>query len=95
MNEQGYHAYLNQFFELLSQKRIGEAVDSIYQTNPYMSGISDQLHNLKSQLIGYVDLISEYHGHEIIDEKDVAGCFVYIYALGLYSRQPVKMEFGF
>lgn len=45
-----YQEEVDKFFELYSDEKISDAVDSIYASNKYVSSIPDQVKQIKTQL---------------------------------------------
>ena len=81
-----YQEEVDKFFELYSDEKISDAVDSIYASNKYVSSIPDQVKQIKTQLSSLDDLVSDYKVGEL---------FVHVTYLVTYDRQPIRFEFQF
>ena len=54
-----YQSEIDDFFNLYKTGKISEAVDSIYESNKYVSSIPDQVLNIKNQLTSLKGLVGE------------------------------------
>jgi hypothetical protein len=89
----GYYKPLDHFFELLAEGKTADAVASLYATNPHSDKFSDSIEQVKVQLTAAVSTLGEYRGYELLLDREVGNHYVYIYALAIYDRQPLAMEF--
>ena len=87
--------YTDKFFEIYTQKSVNEAVDFLYQDNPWKENIQDAINNIKEKLTGLNSRLGTYHGQVKIGEKNLKDTFVVIHYLIKYERQPLRFEFKF
>jgi hypothetical protein len=90
-----YTKEINEFFDLYKKGKIDKAVDTIYQSNPYVSSIPDQIKKVKTQLGAVEGLVGKLHTLELVDTYEVGTSLVHVTYMGIYDRQPVKFEFQF
>lgn len=90
-----YQTEIDEFFELYQAGKISDAVDSIYDTNKYVSSIPDQILNIKNQLTSLKGLVGEINNIGKIDTYNVGENFVHVTYLVTYDRQPIRYEFQF
>jgi len=90
-----YQTDIDQFFKLYQAGKINEAVDSIYQSNQYVSSVRDQVINVKNQMATLEGLIGEVNNIVKIDTYHVSDQFVHVTYLVTYDRQPMRFEFQF
>lgn len=86
---------IDKFFKLYDSGKVAEAVDSIYSTNKWIDGKSDDIEKVKSQLSNFGSLVGEYYGKEKLGSSEVNGRLKYVSYLALFERQPVRLEFVF
>ncbi|MFQ5700273.1 MAG: hypothetical protein ACE5HU_00325 [Acidobacteriota bacterium] len=91
----GYAKIMDRFFDLPQQGKTPEAIDFIYGTNPYSEKVSDQVSQIKTQLVSQGAIFGKYRGHEVVIERMIAQRYVYMVVSVAYDRQPLKMEFHF
>ncbi len=90
-----YHQITSTFFQKLSEKMPGEAVEYVFSFNPWAQRKADEIQNAKSSLANFVSLVGEYQGNELIDEKMLGGRFVNVVYFGYFERQPIRFDFQF
>lgn len=90
-----YKKDIDEFFDLYKKGEIDKAVDAIYETNPYVASIPDQIKNVKTQLGAVEGLVGKLHTLELVDTYEVGKSLVHVTYMGIYDRQPVKFEFQF
>ena len=95
LQAQEFEADIGVFFDLYKKGEIEQAVDTLYKSNPYVSSVSDQIKNVKTQLGSLTGLMGELHSIEKIDTFMVGKSMVHITYIGIYDRQPVRFEFQF
>jgi hypothetical protein len=83
------------FFNSYSNGKVEKAVRDIYQTNPWMARKTDDIDNLKRQLLGAIDLMGEYRGYGLLGTKDIQSDLVMFDYLVKYDRQPMRFRFMF
>lgn len=85
------------FFETYQQEDIGQAIDYIFSTNPWMSKSEDVVTTLKHQITGQLseDMVGKYHGHEVITTKTIGDTVTYVTYMVKYDRQPIRFTFIF
>lgn len=88
-----YNTIIKEFFESVDKGEIEEAVDKVYEYNPWSENIKDDIEQLKSQFIGIIKLVGEYHGYETIYMDDIANRFIVVNFMLLYERQPITVKF--
>lgn len=94
-NAADYKQEIDNFFDLYKKGEIDKAVDAIYQTNPYVASIPDQIKTVKTQLGAVEGLVGKLHTLELVDTYEVGKSLVHVTYMGIYDRQPVKFEFQF
>jgi hypothetical protein len=92
---QNYQAISDRFFSMLQQGKSDEAIDYMFNTNPALKKMTDQVENLKTQFGGMEKLVGPYISHTTIAESKVAGAFVYQHYFVAYERQPVSIRLKF
>ena len=90
-----YKQEIDNFFNLYKQGEIDKAVEAIYQTNPYVASIPDQIKAVKTQLGAVEGLVGKLHSLELVDTYEVGKSLVHVTYMGIYDRQPVRFEFQF
>lgn len=90
---QGCEQIAAKFFDLLSEGKSGEAVDSVFKTNPYLDKVADAIVQVKSSLASSEKLIGNYRDSSLILDKKLGDRVIYLYYLAAFERQPIKFEF--
>ena len=90
-----YQEEVDKFFELYSDEKTSDAVDSIYASNKYVSSIPDQVKQIKTQLSSLDDLVGEINFINKVSDYKVGELFVHVTYLVTYDRQPIRFEFQF
>ena len=90
---QSCESIATQFFKLVSEGKVTEAMDQAWATNPYSSGMADTLTNVKSQLNSSLAIVGKYRSYELLTRKEVASRYVYLSYFVAFDRQPIKFEF--
>jgi hypothetical protein len=90
-----YIKKVDEFFKILGKGEVGKAVDFIYQDNPWVKRKPDQIQEVRERLVGASKYVGKYLGHNLLNEKQVAGRFVQITYMVLYDRQPAVFSFRF
>lgn len=90
-----YHDIAARFFELVKEKKPGEAVDYAFATNPWLEKVPDQVANVRVQFSGLESLVGQYIDQEILIDAKISSRYAYVYYLVAYERQPIKIEFHF
>ena len=83
------------FFETLEQEGVAIALDTLYQTNPWMDRNLDGINNVKTQLERFEDkdLVGDYYGYEKITSQYLGSSYVlYVYFLK-FDRQFLRLSF--
>jgi hypothetical protein len=80
------------FFAQLAQGKTNEAIDFLYDTNPWVAKNSDQVMNLKGELAKLSGLVGEYRFHELIAEEKAGSRYAHLIYLVGYDRQPLRFE---
>ncbi len=83
------------FFDLYTSSGPRNALTELYKTNSWMERNLDDLEKVKSQLEGFVNLVGEYYGKDLIVKKELGKSFVLISYLVKYDRQPIRFTFEF
>ena len=86
--------YIKKFFNTY-QKNTDKAIDDIYQTNPWTSGMGDAITEMKKTIRNYGVELGKYYGYEFITEKSCTSRFIVYAYLLRYDRQPIKVYFTF
>ncbi len=92
---QNYQNYTETFFQNLAQKQVELAVNTLFQTNPWLSRSLDQVNSISSQLQGLPSMAGDFLGYEILTHKIWNNRYVGQYCMALYDRQPVNFEFQY
>ena len=90
--DKSYQALSDKFFNLLSQDKTSDAVDFLFETNPAMQKVTDDVQQLKSQFASIGPLMGPYVSHTKLIETKVAGMFVYQHYFVAYQRQPISVR---
>ena len=90
-----YHDIATRFFELVKEKKPGEAVDYIFGTNPWLAKVPDQVANVRAQFSTLEPLIGQYIDNEIVVDTKISSRYAYVYYLAAFERQPIKVECHF
>ncbi|MBD1873608.1 hypothetical protein H6F75_08945 [Nodosilinea sp. FACHB-131] len=90
-----YHVAIDGFFERIKQGKYSEALDYIYQDNPWIQNQRDQLQSIRTQVSSLPELLGMYQGHEKLVEEDLAGRLVRVDYIVFFDRQPMRFEFQF
>ena len=90
---QSCESIAGQFFKLVSEGKVTEAMDQAWATNPYSSGMADTLTSIKSQLNSSLAIVGKYRAYELLTRKEVASRYVYLSYFVAFDRQPIKFEF--
>jgi len=70
-----------------------KAFDYAFSTNKWMDRNQDAVENLKNQYGNLLPLIGQYHGYDLIVEKDI-GEYLKLQSFFLrYDRQPIRLTF--
>ena len=92
VSAQDYNGLTETFFALVAQGRTDDAIDFVYDTNPWMSKNSDQVTNLKAELGKLGELVGEYVYHELLVAEKAGSRYVHLVYLVGYERQPLRFE---
>jgi len=85
--------FMKNFFTTYS-KNPGQAVEDIYDTNPWAARIKDAVENMKKEVNSYtVDYVGKYYGYELITKKQFSESFILYSYLLKYDRQPIRFIF--
>lgn len=87
-----YAGIPGKFFGMLEKGQTSEAIDFLYETNPWMAKNSDQVENLRGQLGSLGNLVGKYVFNELISENYVGGRLAHLVYLVGYERQPLRFE---
>ena len=90
-----YRVAVDEFFEQIAQGKYAEALDYIYEGNPWIQNQKDNLQSMKTQFSGLTGLVGVYQGHEKLVEEDLAGKLVRVDYIVSFDRQPLRFEFQF
>jgi hypothetical protein len=83
------------FFKIYTEESIGDAVDFLYQDNPYKDNILDSINKTKESLTGIINRLGTHYGQIKIGEKNLLDTFVIVHYIVKYDRQPLRFEFNF
>ena len=86
--------YVKKFF-LDFPKNSNKSIDEIYSTNPYTSGLTEAISNMKKVAENYPNSLGNYYGYEVITQKKCTNNFILYTYLVRYDRQPMKFTFEF
>jgi len=87
---------VNGFFETFVKKGASEALDGLYETNPWVERNVDAVTKLKNEIEGLnEDFVGKYYGYELITEKKISDSFVLQSYIIRYDRQPIRFTFQF
>lgn len=90
-----YTEYTEAFFQNLAQNQSEQALNNLFQTNPWISRNLDQLNNLRSQLSGLSSMAGSYLGFRVLVNQVFDDFYAMQYCLAIYDRQPVIFEFQY
>lgn len=83
------------FFQKIQEGKHEEAVRDFFSTNPWMARVPDVVNRASSQFVALQGNLGEYHGHQLLVEKVVAGRFLHASYFAFYDRQPLRFIFEF
>ncbi|WP_281754591.1 hypothetical protein [Neptunitalea chrysea] len=69
-----------------------EAVDYVFQTNPYFAG-NDGVDNVKLRINNVKPLLGDYLGEEVLSTKKLGSSYVLITYIVKYDREPLRFQF--
>ncbi|RKX19308.1 MAG: hypothetical protein DRP35_07925 [Candidatus Zixiibacteriota bacterium] len=81
------------FFQIFEQKGSDAAIDYIYSTNKFIQANIQASLKVKTELKKIALLVGQYHGHELINKKNISKSYVQLYYLAKFDRQPLKFIF--
>jgi hypothetical protein len=87
-----YQAMTDHFFAMVKEGKGPEAIDYLFDTNPALKKVPDQVQQLKSQFATLPALVGPYMAHAKLAETKVAGMFVYQHYFVAYERQPISIR---
>ncbi|MDH3698933.1 MAG: hypothetical protein OER83_06305 [Flavobacteriaceae bacterium] len=70
-----------------------KAFDFAFSTNKWMDRNQDAVDNLKNQYANLLPLIGQYHGYDLLVEKDIGGHLKLQSFFLRYDRQPIRLTF--
>lgn len=86
-------ALLEKFFTIYETTGPNAAVNYVFSTNEYLNQNQEGLTNIKNQLNSLLQLVGDYHGHELITNKQMGDSFMLYNVMVKYSRQPIQFTF--
>lgn len=90
-----YQSYTETFFQHLGQAELELAVNTLFQTNPWIGRNLDQINNINSQLKGLPSMAGDYLGFEVLIHKTWKQIYAVQNCLAIYDRQPVNFDFHY
>lgn len=87
---------IDKFFS--DYEKIGpkESIENIYNTNPWMTKISDDIISIKNKFASFdEELVGKYFGHVFVDKVETSDCFAIYTYLMKFDRQPLRITFKF
>ncbi|MEN8788271.1 MAG: hypothetical protein ABF293_07120 [Flavobacteriaceae bacterium] len=82
----------DEFFKLYAIEPM-KAFDYAFATNQWLTRNPDAVDNLKNQYNNLLPLIGNYHGYELIAEKNIGGNLKLASFMVRYDRQPIRLSF--
>ena len=87
---------IEDFFSDYQSKGVGQAIDNIYGSNPWINSQTDAIINLKNKMSDLTEeYIGKFHGRDLITKKEFSDKYVIYTYLVRYDRQPVRFTFEF
>lgn len=86
---------VREFFGLYSTGKAEKAIDELYGRSEWLDRKSDDVRNLKMQLLSLGGLLGEYRGYQLLGTKDLLSDLVVHDYMVKYDRQPVRFRFSF
>ncbi|MCG8307491.1 MAG: hypothetical protein MI975_08875 [Cytophagales bacterium] len=86
---------ITSFFDKYENNKINEAVDFIFSTNDFSSTSSEQIDNIKAQLVNSAKLLGKLHGKDNIKIKKIEDTVELHSFLLRYDLQPIRFTFIF
>jgi hypothetical protein len=91
----GYEDHLREFFTKVERGELAEAVDQLYQSNPWSENAKDKITQVKHQFATLPGLMGDYYGAELVIEHWISDRFVYFWYLARFDREPLSFHFTF
>ncbi|PLX11483.1 MAG: hypothetical protein C0594_03610 [Marinilabiliales bacterium] len=88
-----YQEIIDTFFELYETKNSDEAIEYIFETNPWIKKTDPLTQKIKESFNKALPIIGDYHGKELVSEKWLGECFIESTYIVKYSRQPILFKF--
>ena len=96
VENRGYQAIADRFFELLEQGKSDEAIDYFFSTNVNSKTMAPAtVDQLKAKINALQKQLGSCHSHTKLLESKVAGMFVYQHYFVAYDLQPVSVRVKF
>lgn len=87
---------IEKFFKTYESTGPSNAIDEIYETNPWRNKIQDAIDNIKTQLESFdVDLVGKYYGYEKLATKKLGDSFELDSYFIKFDRQFLRLTFEF
>ncbi|MDX1684234.1 MAG: hypothetical protein R3275_03300 [Saprospiraceae bacterium] len=86
---------INQFFTDYKNVPPDQALHNLYASMPSPERIEKEVNELKRKFSNLKSLVGDYHGHDLIAKKELAGCFSIHSYLVRFELQPVRFIFEF
>ena len=83
---------IREFFGHYSTGKAEKALDELYGHSEWMDRKSDDVRNLKMQLLSIGGLLGEYRGYQLLGSKDLLSDLVVYDYMVKFDRQPVRFH---
>ncbi len=92
-SQTGSDSIPEKFFQIFEKKGSDAAIDYIYSTNKFMQSNIQASLKVKTELKKIASLVGKYHGHELMNKKNISKSYVQLYYMAKFDRPPLKFIF--
>jgi hypothetical protein len=86
---------IDSFFNTYQKNEPVKALEDLYKHAPWLKGKNENIENLKVKFSELKNRDGEYHGYELLNEKNVKNVFVIYTYLVKYENTPLLFTFQF
>lgn len=86
---------IDSFFKIYEKSEPSKALDDLYSHAPWLKGKNENVENLKIKFDGLKSNVGEYHGYELLNEKNIKTTFIIYTYLVKFENNPITFTFEF